>query len=129
GDVQRSALMIADLAILPCGPTASDVWALSSSLELIRSARALRIAHGLRGHHAQATPHRARQGGPSSAREVGLDGAAQRVVLSRRLSRSAGGRVRSDPSPPRRGRLRSAGTIRRTGEAGPCRRKEWVFPC
>jgi chromosome partitioning protein len=42
GDVQRSALMISDLAILPCGPSASDVWALSSSLELIRSARELR---------------------------------------------------------------------------------------
>jgi chromosome partitioning protein len=42
GDVQRSALMIADLAVLPCGPTASDVWALSQSLELVRSARTLR---------------------------------------------------------------------------------------
>jgi chromosome partitioning protein len=42
GDVQRSALMITDLAILPCGPSASDVWALSTSLELIRSARQLR---------------------------------------------------------------------------------------
>ena len=42
GDVQRSALMVADLAILPCGPSASDVWALSSSLELVESARALR---------------------------------------------------------------------------------------
>ncbi|HTV18656.1 MAG TPA: ParA family partition ATPase [Polyangiaceae bacterium] len=42
GDVQRSALMVTDIALLPCGPTASDVWALSSSLELIRSARALR---------------------------------------------------------------------------------------
>jgi len=42
GDVQRSALMIADVALLPCGPTASDVWALSSSLELVRSARGLR---------------------------------------------------------------------------------------
>lgn len=42
GDVQRSALMITDIALLPCGPTASDVWALSTSLELIRSARALR---------------------------------------------------------------------------------------
>jgi chromosome partitioning protein len=42
GDVQRSALMITDLAILPCGPSASDVWALSTSLELIRSARELR---------------------------------------------------------------------------------------
>lgn len=42
GDVQRSALMISDLAILPCGPSASEVWALSSSLELVQSARVLR---------------------------------------------------------------------------------------
>jgi chromosome partitioning protein len=42
GEVQRSALMIADLAILPCGPSASDVWALSTSLELVRSAREVR---------------------------------------------------------------------------------------
>jgi chromosome partitioning protein len=42
GDVQRSALMISDLAVLPCGPTASDVWALSTSIELIQEARILR---------------------------------------------------------------------------------------
>jgi chromosome partitioning protein len=42
GEVQRSALMMADLAILPCGPSASDVWALSTSLELVRSAREVR---------------------------------------------------------------------------------------
>jgi chromosome partitioning protein len=42
GEVQRSALMISDLAILPCGPSASDVWALSSSLELVQSARDVR---------------------------------------------------------------------------------------
>jgi chromosome partitioning protein len=42
GDVQRSALMITDLAIIPCGPSASDVWALSTSLELIESARTVR---------------------------------------------------------------------------------------
>ncbi len=42
GEVQRSALMMADLAILPCGPSASDVWALSSSLELVQSARQVR---------------------------------------------------------------------------------------
>ena len=42
GEVQRSALMVADLAILPCGPSASDVWALSTSLELVRSAREVR---------------------------------------------------------------------------------------
>ncbi len=44
GDVQRSALMVSDLAILPSGPSASDVWALSSSLELVRAARAVRAS-------------------------------------------------------------------------------------
>jgi chromosome partitioning protein len=42
GEVQRSALMLADLVILPCGPSASDVWALSSSLELVRAAQQVR---------------------------------------------------------------------------------------
>ena len=42
GDVQRSALMIADLALLPCGPSAADAWALTSSLELVSEARNLR---------------------------------------------------------------------------------------
>lgn len=42
GDVQRSALMIADLAIVPCGPSAADAWALASTLEMIEEARALR---------------------------------------------------------------------------------------
>ena len=42
GDIHRSALMIADLAILPCGPTAVDVWALAESVALINQAVALR---------------------------------------------------------------------------------------
>lgn len=42
GDIHRSALMIADLAILPCGPAAVDVWALAESVALIEEARALR---------------------------------------------------------------------------------------
>jgi chromosome partitioning protein len=42
GDVQRSALMMADVALLPCGPSAADAWALTSSLELVNEARALR---------------------------------------------------------------------------------------
>lgn len=42
GDVQRSALMVADLALLPCGPTAVDAWALAATLELVNEARALR---------------------------------------------------------------------------------------
>ncbi|GAC1351321.1 MAG: ParA family partition ATPase [Polyangiales bacterium] len=42
GDVTRAALMIADVAILPCGPTAADAWALSGALEVLAEARALR---------------------------------------------------------------------------------------
>jgi chromosome partitioning protein len=42
GDIQRSALMVADLAVLPCGPTAVDAWALASTLDVVSDARALR---------------------------------------------------------------------------------------
>jgi chromosome partitioning protein len=42
GEVQRSALMVADLAVLPCGPSAADAWALASSLDVVNEARALR---------------------------------------------------------------------------------------
>jgi chromosome partitioning protein len=42
GDIQRSALMVADLAILPCGPSAADAWALTAAVEVLDEARALR---------------------------------------------------------------------------------------
>lgn len=42
GEIQRSALLVADVAILPCGPSAADAWAISASLDLIAEARALR---------------------------------------------------------------------------------------
>jgi chromosome partitioning protein len=42
GDVQRSALMIADVAALPCGPSAADAWALSGAIEVVNEARTLR---------------------------------------------------------------------------------------
>jgi chromosome partitioning protein len=42
GEIQRSALLVADVAVLPCGPSAADAWALTASLELIGEARALR---------------------------------------------------------------------------------------
>lgn len=42
GDIQRSALMIADIAVLPCGPSAADAWALAGTLEVICEARTLR---------------------------------------------------------------------------------------
>ena len=42
GDVQRSSLMIADVALLPCGPSAADAWALTGSLDLVAEARTMR---------------------------------------------------------------------------------------
>jgi chromosome partitioning protein len=42
GDIQRSALIAADLVILPCGPSTLDAWALAASVDLINEARILR---------------------------------------------------------------------------------------
>jgi chromosome partitioning protein len=42
GEVQRSALMVADMVVLPCGASAADAWALATSLEVVREARTLR---------------------------------------------------------------------------------------
>jgi chromosome partitioning protein len=42
GEIQRSALMVADTVLLPCGPSAADAWALTTSVELVNEARALR---------------------------------------------------------------------------------------
>lgn len=42
GDVQRSALMACDLAVLPCGPSASDTWAVATSVEIVTEARTVR---------------------------------------------------------------------------------------
>jgi chromosome partitioning protein len=42
GDVQRAALMAADLAVLPCGPTAADAWALAGALDMVKEVETLR---------------------------------------------------------------------------------------
>ncbi len=42
GEVQRSALMIADVVVLPCGASAADAWALAASLEVVNEARTMR---------------------------------------------------------------------------------------
>jgi chromosome partitioning protein len=42
GDVQRSALMVTDFALLPCGPTAADAWALAGTLDMVKEAQTLR---------------------------------------------------------------------------------------
>lgn len=44
GDVQAAALMVADLAVLPCGPAASEAWAMDESAELVKKALARRGA-------------------------------------------------------------------------------------
>lgn len=40
--IQRSALMACDLAVLPCGPQAFDIWALADSIAQVVEAQALR---------------------------------------------------------------------------------------
>ncbi|MEO7092587.1 MAG: ParA family partition ATPase [Polyangiales bacterium] len=42
GDIQRSALMVADLVVLPSGPSAADAWALAAALEVVKEAQILR---------------------------------------------------------------------------------------
>jgi len=42
GEISRAALMVADIAVFPCGPTAADAWALASAIEVFEEARALR---------------------------------------------------------------------------------------
>ena len=42
GDIMRSALMVADVAVLPCGPAGPDAWALTESLGLVQQAQIVR---------------------------------------------------------------------------------------
>jgi chromosome partitioning protein len=42
GELQRAALMVADLALLPCGPGALDAWALAETIEIVQQARMIR---------------------------------------------------------------------------------------
>lgn len=37
--IQRAALAVADLAILPCGPSALDAWSMAESLDLAKAAQ------------------------------------------------------------------------------------------
>lgn len=41
-DVQRAALMIADVALLPCGPSSHEAWAMAESIALVNEARIVR---------------------------------------------------------------------------------------
>lgn len=42
GEVTASALMVADVALLPTGPSGADTWALAETLDLVRKAQTLR---------------------------------------------------------------------------------------
>lgn len=42
GEIQRSAMMVADRVLIPCGPSAPEVWSLGDTTALIAEARALR---------------------------------------------------------------------------------------
>ena len=42
GEIQRAALVCSDLAVVPCGPSPVDAWALASTATLIAEARAVK---------------------------------------------------------------------------------------
>lgn len=42
GEIQRAAMMVADLVILPCGPSAVDTWALAASVDVVNEAKTFR---------------------------------------------------------------------------------------
>jgi chromosome partitioning protein len=41
-EIQRAALMVSDMAIIPCGPSPADAWALAETAELVREAQTVR---------------------------------------------------------------------------------------
>lgn len=42
GEIQKSAIMAADLVVVPCGPSAADAWALGETLDLLTRAKEVR---------------------------------------------------------------------------------------
>lgn len=42
GPRQKSALVVADAVLLPCGPSAADMWALTESVDLVTAARTVK---------------------------------------------------------------------------------------
>jgi chromosome partitioning protein len=47
GDIQSAALMVSDVALIPVGQSAADMWAVSSTLDIYNKARELKEMHGL----------------------------------------------------------------------------------
>ena len=46
GDVQNAALMVSDVALIPVGQSAAEMWAVSATLEIVTKARELKEMHG-----------------------------------------------------------------------------------
>lgn len=46
GELQNAALMVSDMALVPVGQAAADIWALTSTLEVVSKAQSLRAMHG-----------------------------------------------------------------------------------
>jgi chromosome partitioning protein len=44
GEIQRAALMVSDMAVLPCGPSALDAWALTETIDIVQQAQIIRPA-------------------------------------------------------------------------------------
>lgn len=42
GEIQRAALMVSDMAVLPCGPSALDAWALTETIDIVQQAQIIR---------------------------------------------------------------------------------------
>lgn len=94
GKRQAHALLVADLALLPCGPSTPDVWSLGPSLEVLEEIRSLRpelyAALVLNRRTRTAEGHAAREalegtGLPVLAAEIGA-----RVAFSEALAAGLG---------------------------------------
>lgn len=45
GDVQSAALLVSDIALIPVGQSAAEMWAVSATLEVVQKARTLKEMH------------------------------------------------------------------------------------
>lgn len=73
GEIQRAALMCADRVLIPCGPSAPDVWALGDTTTLLAEARALRPELGATVVLTKVQPRTAvGAGAAASVGEAGL---------------------------------------------------------
>ncbi len=46
GDIQNASLMVSDVALIPVGQSAAEMWAVSATLDIVSKARDLKEMHG-----------------------------------------------------------------------------------